>query len=237
MKWAALYQFPRAVLREIPTVWKTQGRALAIFFFAWEALWLFWHRFDYAATGWAHAHSDPRWLALAGRTSYWGELHRAPLIALALIALYGLWKHTPRLGWAALTGALSGATAGIVVNIIKCIFGRPRPSTHLADGIYWFQFGWDHQSFPSGHATHCAAIATAVGVLAPRPAVALWAGALFVMWSRWYSERHYVSDLWGGAGLGIAIGLIVGWAGRLAWQTWHAHKAAPADSKEGAVTC
>lgn len=226
MKWAALYQFPYAVLREIPAIWKTRGRALAIFFLVWEALWLFWHRFDYAATGWAHANSDPRWLNIAARTSYWGELQRAPLIALALIALYGFWRHSPRLGWSSLAGALSGALGGIAVNIVKVIFGRPRPSTHLADGIYWFQFGWDHQSFPSGHATHTAAIATAVSVLAPKCGLLLWAGALFVMWSRWYSERHYVSDLWGGAGLGITIGLIVGWSARLAWQSWLANKTA-----------
>ncbi len=236
MKWAALYQYPWAVLRELPAIWQSRRRGLITFFVLWMACWFVAHLFDYSTTAWAHAHADVRWNSLAARTSSWGELQRAPLIALALIAFVGYSTRRWRLAWASLAGALAGTAAGIMVNIIKCFFGRPRPSTGLIDGIYWFKFDWAHQSFPSGHATHCAAIAAAVSILAPRSGLALWAGAFGVMWSRWYSERHYVSDLWGGAGLGITIGLLMGWAARSAWQTWTANKSA-VTSERDSVAC
>jgi membrane-associated phospholipid phosphatase len=150
-----------------------------------------------------------------GRTaSDWGELHKAPLVLLIVIALVGYFLRRPQLYWSALAGILSGVVAGILVNLVKWFAGRPRPSTTIPDGFYPFHTGWDYASFPSGHATHTIAIVAAVAVLAPRTANALFFGALLVIWSRWYLERHYPTDLWVGACLGLGIGLLFGCATR-----------------------
>lgn len=214
MRWATIYGPAWSILKETPRVCKTHARFLGFGGIVWLALLPFWHRFDYPLETWIQAHRNPFWQEVARQASHWGELQFAPLGALLIIALVGFFLKNPRLYWSALTGALAGVIAGILVNVFKGFFGRPRPSTDLADGIYWFHWGWAHASFPSGHSTHCSAVAMAVSLLAPRAGIVLWAGGFFVMWSRWYSERHYLTDVWGGAGLGIAIGLTIGWATR-----------------------
>lgn len=187
------------------------GSAVVVVLVAW---WI--HRRDPALEEWVKLHQDPSLLGLANKLSYWGELHRAPLIALALIGAVGWRFRQTALLWAAGAGILAGCAAGIFANVIKIIVGRPRPSTPIPDGIHLFHTGWDYASFPSGHATHCFAISAAVSALAPRCGAALGLASLAVVWSRWYSMRHYISDIWAGAALGIAIGVVFGLAGRVA---------------------
>lgn len=172
------------------------------------------HPWDPALEAWVRGHQTPRYAAFAGQLSHWGELHLAPLFALILLAVVGFWRRRPRLGWAALAGLLAGCAGGIFVNILKVIVGRPRPSTSLLDGPNWFHLGYDYASFPSGHATHCMAVAGAVVVLAPRSGAAMIVASLAVGWSRWYLTRHYLTDVWAGSCLGLAIGLLFGLAAR-----------------------
>lgn len=172
------------------------------------------HSVDHSLDAWLRLNQKEPWLALGRAASRYGELHFAPLLALALIAAVGLIRRSSALCWAALAGVLAGASGGLLVNIVKIFVGRPRPSTPIPDGIHPFHLGWDFASFPSGHATHCAAITVAVFLLAPRSGLLCLLGSALVMWSRWYLERHYPSDIWAGIWLGATLGLLFGSAAK-----------------------
>lgn len=178
----------------------------------------FLHRWDPTFEAFARDQQREALVYFAQKLSAWGELHMAPLFALVAVAVVGKAKRLPRLLWASLAGLLSGGVGGILVNGVKIIVGRPRPCTPIADGIHWFTTGWDYASFPSGHATHCFAIAAGVSVLSPRLGTVFAVGALAVCWSRWYLVRHYVTDVAAGAWLGIVIGFLIGLAARKAWE-------------------
>lgn len=175
------------------------------------------HVFDPGLRVWLRSHRDPGLIVLSQQLGRWGELHMAPMIALALLAAAGWWRKNDAWLRGAIAGVHAGVAGGIVVNILKVIAARPRPSTPYPDGFYWFRQGWDFASFPSGHATHCFAIVAAVALFAPRYAGLLTVGALGVVWSRWYLERHYVTDLFSGAMLGLTLGVILGLAVRRAF--------------------
>jgi undecaprenyl-diphosphatase len=152
--------------------------------------------------------------ALAGNCSWWGEFHRAPLISLAVVGLFGWafrWARWIEAAWA---GLLGGAGAGLVAMVAKVIFGRPRPAVHLLDGFYWFKLGSSWASFPSGHAAHCFGMAVGASLVLPRLWPVSLAGAFLVAWSRFALHRHYPSDLLAGATVGIVMGMLFGLAAR-----------------------
>lgn len=189
------------------------GLLLFAVFAVGVALWA--HRWDPDWETWASTHQRDGLVDWARLLSDWGRLHLAPLLGLALLAVVGLWRRSVSLRWAALAGLLSGGVGGIAANIGKVIFARPRPSTMgVADGVYWFRMGYDYASFPSGHATHCMAVAAAVVVLAPRSGALMILVSIAVCWSRWYLLRHYLTDVWVGSCLGLAIGLLFGLAAK-----------------------
>lgn len=214
--WRLLREWIRLVSRRWLALLLFGGFTLVI------AFWMHW--WDPAMEDWVRAHQDNGYSAVAQQLSFWGKLEMAPLLAMILLAVVGFWRQQIVLRWAALSGGLAGCVGGIAVNILKVIVARPRPSTTLADVPHWFHLGYDYASFPSGHATHCMAIAAAVIVLAPRSGAAMVLASLAVGWSRWYLTRHYVTDVWTGSCLGLAIGLLFGLAARkiLSGQTEYA---------------
>ncbi len=160
---------------------------------------------------------DASLLTLAKAASKWGELHLAPLIALAVMWAAGRFWQSSRLVWGACAGTLAGASAGLTALILKMVLGRPRPYLNVADELTWFAHVSGYQSFPSGHTTHCFGIAAAVLVMAPRWGAGFLAGAILVAWSRMYLGRHYLSDVLAGAGLGSLVGVALALA-VLRWQ-------------------
>ena len=204
----------KAFFREVWSVFKARVRyALVALIPGLAVVWLL-RPVDRSLHGWLHLHQEERWLALGRAASRYGELHFAPLIALLLIGALGYFLKRREMIWAACAGLCAGALGGLLVNIVKIFVGRPRPSTPIPYGIYPFHFGWDYASFPSGHSTHCTAITVAVALVAPKSGFFCACGAILVMWSRWYLERHYPSDIWAGACFGAAIGLLFGTAAK-----------------------
>jgi lipid A 4'-phosphatase len=108
------------------------------------------------------------------------------------------------------------ATSGLATDLIKVICGRARPKLLFGEHIYGFFWGAtqaDYWSFPSGHATTVAALATALFLLWPRWLPLYIVAALLVMASRVVLDAHYVSDVIAGA----AIGTAATWATSLAF--------------------
>jgi membrane-associated phospholipid phosphatase len=115
--------------------------------------------------------------------------------ALLLYALRGKWTAIYYLGVSALSGLL--------VQVLKNLFGRARPDDFL------LEIG--SPSFPSGHAANAATLAVTLALILGRWWV--WvAGALYTLMmaiSRTYLGVHWLSDTLGGVLLGAGIAFIL----------------------------
>jgi membrane-associated phospholipid phosphatase len=163
---------------------------------------------------------DPALRGAAGRFSDLG-LSTGWLIGSALLALAGFviarrsadaaaarrWRShalAPLFVFAAV------ALAGLTTDLVKALLGRLRPKLFLRDGSYGFDLlhtRADYVSFPSGHATTAFALAAALTLLWPRPAVAYFAVALAVAASRVLSNAHWLSDVLAGGLVGVLVTL------------------------------
>lgn len=107
--------------------------------------------------------------------------------------------------WAALYYAIAALASVGVVQLVKQLVGRPRPTDILVAS--------DFGSFPSGHSANAALIAVVLGLVFARGWV--WAaGAIYtvaMMLSRTYLGAHWISDTIGGLLIGAGVAVIV-WA-------------------------
>ena len=120
--------------------------------------------------------------------------------------------------WAfALIAAVGGS--GILVNLLKMAFGKSRPKLLFEEGrldFTPFSYGHAVNSFPSGHATTCAAATVVLALALPR-----WRGLLlptgFVLaLTRVAIHAHYLSDVCAGFALGTACALVT----LRVWSKW-----------------
>lgn len=102
---------------------------------------------------------------------------------------------------------VSIAASGLLVDILKAVFGRYRPVMLYRKGLYGFTFfnllRARLHSFPSGHANTVAALTAALYFIKPRYALFYLPTALLVMASRVIIGEHFISDVIAGATLGI----------------------------------
>ena len=90
---------------------------------------------------------------------------------------------------------LAMVTNGILTEAMKRGFGRKRPNGSCC------------KSFPSGHTSHSFIIATIVNELyGNQMGIAAYCLAVLVATSRINDNKHYLSDVLFGAGLGTAVG-------------------------------
>jgi lipid A 4'-phosphatase len=106
---------------------------------------------------------------------------------------------------------VSIAASGLVVDLLKLVFGRTRPKLLFSGGAY--DFGWlelrpDHWSFPSGHSATIAALVTALWFLWPQHVLFYISVAIIVALSRVAVGAHYLSDVFAGA----VIAALITWA-------------------------
>ena len=103
-------------------------------------------------------------------------------------------------GWGALRLAVAAlAGTNLVVEVLKRAVERPRP-----DG----EQRRSNSSFPSSHAANAFALAVVLGARWRRGVPVFVALALTVAFSRMYLNRHFLSDVVGGA----LIGTLCSWA-------------------------
>jgi undecaprenyl-diphosphatase len=100
------------------------------------------------------------------------------------------------------------AAAGLINDVFKIVFGRARPRFWLAgddSGVHFFRFGAKFASFPSGHTATSVAAAIAFSVLFPRYRRVFAGLAILIGISRIVIDAHYLSDILGGAAVGVAV--------------------------------
>ena len=103
-------------------------------------------------------------------------------------------------GW---TGAVAFAVAGLIEFGLKYVVGRPRPVA--AEALLRLEL----DSFPSGHATSVFAVATVLGSFYPALRWPLYALAGAITLGRVYLARHYTSDVFAGALIGLVIASVI----------------------------
>jgi membrane-associated phospholipid phosphatase len=118
-------------------------------------------------------------------------------LAAGTLVTYGVghWRHQPRVTRAAADMLRAQSLSIGLTYAVKYTVRRERPD-HSS-----------HDSFPSGHASQTFASATVLARhFGPRAAWPAYAVATFVSISRVNQQRHFLSDMVFGAGLGIAVG-------------------------------
>lgn len=114
--------------------------------------------------------------------------------------------------------------SGLLVQIPKAIFNRPRPSTLPNTFFVAPDEHLTSLSFPSGHSWSAAAMAMAITMIFGRNnktvVVISWILAIGVMLSRIYRGLHYPSDVI----VGGSFGALFGW---LSWRAVQRRASAP----------
>jgi undecaprenyl-diphosphatase len=92
---------------------------------------------------------------------------------------------------------LSIAASGVVVDVLKVVFGRARPKLLFQSDVYgfaWLMWQPDHWSFPSGHSATIVALMTAFWFLWPQHLLFYILMAAIVCMSRVVVGAHYLGD-------------------------------------------
>ena len=170
--------------------------------------------FDYAASEWGRGlpveiRRAFRWLTRWGESDW---ILIPAFVGLLLAWLVSLVTRERVQAVARELATLSGfvfsgvALPSLVATLLKRGFGRGRPEAWTAEApLSFVPLNWDaydHQSFPSGHATTAFSLALTVALLWPRllwPMLVLAAG---ISLSRVIVGAHYPTDVLAGAVLG-----------------------------------
>ncbi len=119
-------------------------------------------------------------------------------------------------------------SAGLVTGAIKTLVGRERPYVGGSPSRFEpFTFTFKNESFPSGHTAMAFALATTFAAETPDRVsdVFFFVGATMTGLSRIYHDRHWLTDVVAGAGVGYLAGR---WATR-------AHRRLPVSVGPGGV--
>jgi len=192
------------------TAWRSRFRILAVLA-ALVAVEFFVIRFgDQAVMAWIESWRTGEVARLATWLSHLGKFHLIPLGLVVGIWLWSEIRHRTD-GRIALGAAVVAMVwAGIIVQLPKFIFGRPRPHFNLPDQFAWFHPEWN--SFPSGHAAHWFALVGALWAFSPRLSLMVTPLAIIASLARVVALAHYPSDIIAGAAFGLFLGLFLGFS-------------------------
>jgi membrane-associated phospholipid phosphatase len=135
-----------------------------------------------------------------------------PTFAAALVLAILLWRFGPRWSWLA---PLAIAVAVLAEVIVKNGVSQVLHIRSFIDGFQVLLGGKYHAagSFPSGHVVRAMFLATIALAYLPRfVSIPFALFALSTMVARIYTESHKLSDVLGGAFLGICVACVAVWA-------------------------
>ncbi len=104
-------------------------------------------------------------------------------------------------------GLLAGLLARGGVELVRLFIHRPRP--FLADPSIIPLISESSYSFPSGHAAFFFALSTVVYAHNKRAGFWFFAASAAISLARVLAGVHYLSDVLGGALLGLAVGYVI----------------------------
>ena len=166
---------------------------------------------------------------VAARLAYVGNrLGDGLTLVLLCLGLWGIGYLRKNRTWqrAGIDGVLAHALAGVAVQILKHLIGRPRPRwTHQEAFEYGPSWQGGLDAFPSGHAAASFAVAAVLARSFPEWRGLWYGGALFVGMARVVGGSHFPTDVLGGAVLGFLIGYV--WARALKEWWWNVVQALP----------
>ncbi len=164
-----------------------------------------------------HGDQDDEARQISRFLSTWGDYPQYNVTLAVLIWLYGAVTKSSAWRRVAMICFLGSSLAGLFDDCFRMTMGRPRPDTNLPDGFYGFTNAMHgtFQSFPSGHAATSFGTAAALLVADLPLGLITTAYALAVVWARMELYRHYPSDIFVGASVGIFFGLMVGFGAKL----------------------
>ena len=137
-----------------------------------------------------------------------GEWYLIPSILVSVI----FWKKKKQVAYKALYVFSAVAVSGILVNIIKLITRRVRPTLYFSEGLYGFnfyKFDSDFLSFPSGHSATSLSAMVALGVLFPKLRIPFLLFGMIIAFTRMFLTNHFLSDVLGGAMLGVMTAILL----------------------------
>lgn len=141
------------------------------------------------------------------------DLGKSTWYIILSLMTYLIWRtNRPVLARAGLFIFSTTILSGVLINIIKVIFGRARPRLYIDENIYgffWFKLDVLYRSFPSGHATTAMAVWLAFALLFPKYRFALIAVGVLIALSRVIIGEHYLSDVLIGGYIGAMTTLIL----------------------------
>lgn len=183
------------------------GRALALAALLLGTLLVLALHWDQPVHVFFMAHHEAAWSRLLAKAAYYAGLGGVQGGVMAVIA-FAAWRAGRRgLALNAIGAIGSLVAAGAAVQVLKHLAGRPRPRMDLPA---WEYFGptlsSDLHSFPSGHAATSFALAGLIAARYPRLALPLYLAAALVCLGRVAGGSHYLSDVLGGALLGLMLG-------------------------------
>lgn len=150
-------------------------------------------------------------------SSHW---YLIPAAVVFLVAGFADWTRAGFRGRArlALVFGLAGfsfaavAVSGILVNVLKVLFGRARPVLFEQHGAYHFDplsFGYAFASFPSGHSTTVGAVTGILMLWYPRLSGLFVVIGLFFAATRIAARAHYPSDVMAGFLFGLTCTIVL----------------------------
>jgi membrane-associated phospholipid phosphatase len=102
--------------------------------------------------------------------------------------------------------ALSVAAAAIIPHVMKGCVSQTRPDRHVHGPRHGIpKSGYPSDAFPSGHAMHMGAIASAFSWMSPNRAWLAWTVAGAISATRVVLLAHWASDVLVGLGLGALV--------------------------------
>jgi membrane-associated phospholipid phosphatase len=142
----------------------------------------------------------------AAQTLTWGADEHV-LLALAVAGWLYTRLRQPQQRPVANHVLLVSLTTAVLPHVMKSIFDQTRPDRLTARG-HWHGIpvsGRSRDAFPSGHAVHMGALASAAGLLPATPRRVVRAVALGLSLTRVVLLAHWASDVVAGFTLGVAV--------------------------------
>jgi undecaprenyl-diphosphatase len=161
------------------------------------------------------------------RALTWGADEKVLLVLAAAGWILSRGRSAPlqRAGNHAL---LVTAATSLLPHVMKSLFDQTRPDRRTVVGhIHGVSFsGKRDDAFPSGHALHMGALASAAGALPPGPRRAVRALAVGISLTRIVVLAHWVSDVVAGFALGVVLERLLrlwtGYPGSVSKESDHA---------------